>query len=381
MTIEERIRQHGRQHRAEIDAAQNGQHAGDFAGEGCSDQPDVDGQSPPDYITAAALVGGNPHLRPPIIEGVLREGETMNVIASSKAGKSWLVGSLGIAVAAGLPWLGRFAVQRGRVLLMDNELHPQTLARRLHTLAGAMGVNLAELDRDFCVRSFRGALKDFVSLASFFDSLTRDAFKVIICDAAYRFWPAGFDENKNADVARVYNIIDSYAATTGAAIVLVHHATKGNQSEKSVIDVGAGAGSQSRAADCHFVLRPHQADDCTLAGAVVRSWKPFTPIGLRWTFPLWEVDDTLDPAQLREGRQKKPAADAPPAWTPLAFADAFTNSEPRSTDQVLTAAGLEGLSNRTAKSLLRTATAEGFIIQHGTGGGRIPLTYTRGKTA
>jgi len=93
----------------------NGPGADAYDNEGCSDRPDADEQPPPpDYVTAAALVGGNPHLRPTIIEGVLRAGKTMDVIASSKAGKSWLVGSLGIAVAAGLPWLGRFAVQRGR---------------------------------------------------------------------------------------------------------------------------------------------------------------------------------------------------------------------------------------------------------------------------
>ena len=40
-----------------------------------------------------------------IINGLLRRGETMNLIAPSKAGKSFLVGDLSIAVATGDVWL------------------------------------------------------------------------------------------------------------------------------------------------------------------------------------------------------------------------------------------------------------------------------------
>ena len=45
------------------------------------------------------------------------------------------------------------------------------------------------------------------------------------------------------------------AARLGAAIVLVHHTTKGAQAGKSVTDIGAGGGAQSRAADTHLVAR------------------------------------------------------------------------------------------------------------------------------
>ncbi len=63
---------------------------------------------------------------------------------------------------------------------------------------------------------------------------------------------------KSMGNTELYNRVDQYAASTGAAWMLVHHATKGAQNEKRVTDVGSGSGSQSRAADTHIVLRDHQ---------------------------------------------------------------------------------------------------------------------------
>ena len=47
-------------------------------------------------------------------------------------------------------------------------------------------------------------------------------------------------------MANIYNQIDWCADQLGCSFVLIHHASKGNQSVKSVTDVGSGAGSQSR---------------------------------------------------------------------------------------------------------------------------------------
>jgi len=46
------------------------------------------------------LINECPELRRPLIHGLLREGETMNVIASPKVGKSWLVVAVWVAILA-----------------------------------------------------------------------------------------------------------------------------------------------------------------------------------------------------------------------------------------------------------------------------------------
>jgi hypothetical protein len=126
-----------------------------------------------------------------------------------------------------------------------------------------------------------------------------------VLDAWYRFQPEGSDENANRDVMALYNLLDSVAARIGSAFVCVHHSSKGDQSGKAIVDVGAGAGSQSRAADCHLVLRQHEEDSAVVVEAAVRSWAPMQPFCLRWQFPAWLPADDLDPKDLRTAKSRK----------------------------------------------------------------------------
>ncbi|MEZ6081622.1 MAG: AAA family ATPase, partial [Pirellulaceae bacterium] len=92
-------------------------------------------------VTVTAMLDSHPELRPVVIDGLLREGETANVIAPPKTGKSFLAGNLAWCVADGRPWLSHDCRQ-GRVLIIDNELHPETLANRLTRIADAMQIPL-----------------------------------------------------------------------------------------------------------------------------------------------------------------------------------------------------------------------------------------------
>lgn len=321
----------------------------------------------PRPVSVRRLVAAHPHLRPPLVEGVLRLGEVANVIAGPKTNKSWLVGDLSLSVATGRPWLGRFPTRRGRVLVLDNELHPETLAKRIPAVMAARGIGYDELGDDLHVDSLRGRLRDIVSMASYFAALEPGAYALVVLDALYRFMPSGpgaGGENDNAAMAEVYNALDRYAARLGCAFVCVHHTSKGVQGGKAVTDVGAGAGAQSRAADAHLVLRPHEEDDAVVLEAVVRSWPPVAPLCLRWTFPVWNPDDMLDPTQLRrENRGRQTRAERAPAvppepkveWTAESFTSAFITSEPKPKEVVVAQAKQAKLSGRQAEELLALA--------------------------
>ena len=151
--------------------------------------------------------------------------------------------------------------------------------------------------------------------------------------------PPGTDENDNAAMCRVYNTIDAYAEKLGAAFILVHHTSKGNQSGKGVTDVGSGAGSISRATDSHLILRPHEEPNCAVLEAAVRSWPPVEPRALRWTFPVWTPDDTLDPQQLRNfqtGTRAKKCSETNGEpdihWTPEQFVKTFLTATRQATE-------------------------------------------------
>lgn len=260
--------------------------------------------TPIEIVGLSAFRERYPARRDPVIDGLFRRGDVANIVAKSKVGKSWTGYGMALSVITGRDWLG-FPCRPGRVLLIDNELHGDDLSFRLPTVAEAMGLRPADYEGAIDLVSLRGRLRDIHEIGSILNASIGGRYSLIIIDALYRMYPAGAGENDNAAFAQLYNHVDRYAADTGAAIVLIHHATKGLQSDKDVTDVGAGGGAQSRAADAHIVLRPHEDADCVVMDAAVRSFAPPEPRVLRWTFPLWSIADDLDPDALKGTKTAK----------------------------------------------------------------------------
>jgi hypothetical protein len=216
----------------------------------------------------------------------------------SKIGKSWLLYGLLLSIVMGQKWLGRFATKRGRVLLIDNELHRPTIANRLRAVAEAMYLPAGEWLDSVDVWPIRGIGLDIDAIAKHIEKAPAP-YALIAIDAKYRAIPARASENDNAAETRYYNTIDRLADTTGSPLANIHHSSKGSQSEKRVTDVGAGAGAQSRAADTHLILREHELENCVVLEAAVRSFAPVEPMGLTWRFPLWVPDADIDTEALK----------------------------------------------------------------------------------
>jgi len=321
--------------------------------------------------TAAALAAFQPRtlierlaegcaLNPPVVHGALREGETMNIIASPKVGKSWLASSLAISVASGVDWLG-FPVELGPVLHIDNELHANTSTHRYRRLADAMGLQPHLFGHNLTLVNLRGRLTDIRRLGALFDAYPPGAFRLVIIDAFYRAMPKGTDENDNGTIAELYNLIDLYAMRLGCAFVLVHHTSKGTQSGKTVTDVGAGAGSQSRAVDTHMVLRQHEADNLVVLEAAARSWPPIRPIALEWNWPLFtpvaEVDTSALLGAVRSGAQRKTGP------TLEEFVESCVGRQDPCSERavVYQAEQAFGMTRRGAEDLLALAKEKGLV--------------------
>lgn len=256
----------------------------------------------PRIMPVDQFITSYPEMRPAVVEGVLRRGETMNVIAAAKLGKSWFGYGLALSVATGRPWLGRFPTQQGKALVIDNELHRETLSARMQTVMSAMGIYPEQCGPWFSLLALRGESVDVNSLGTILQGIKPGEYALIVVDAFYRILPDGTSENDNAQMTAVYNAIDKYGARLESAFVLIHHSSKGDQSGKSITDVGSGAGSISRAADSHVILRPHEEADSVVMQAALRSWAPLQPVGLRWYYPTWTTDDNLDPTKI-QGRR------------------------------------------------------------------------------
>lgn len=371
-----------------------------FHHEGVHEPPPPDDQTPPHYepegagqkdepllpiMTAGEMFKTYTKLREPLIDGLLRVGETMNFIAASKVGKSWLTLDLAFAVALGRPWLG-FATQPGNVLIVDNELHPETITGRLRRMAEARGIAHEDIAHAISILHLRGRLQDLHRLGHGLRKIEPGRFALIIIDAFYRTLPMDSDENSNANMSMLYNVIDGIADTIRSSFANVHHASKGDQSTKAVTDVGAGAGAQARATDTHLILRPHEEDNVFVLDAAVRSWPPVAPMCLRWGFPIWTPAPELDPTALRPARsRRRPVADKEPAkvqerWTAKRFAEAFGKREPQPRSAVLESAESTGLSEREANRLLRSALEQELLFQtreKGISGAKLIITNTR----
>ena len=328
------------------------------------------GGAGPSFVGVGELLRMFPTLRPPVIHGLLRRGEVMNIIAPSKTGKSWLVTDLAIAVATGRSWLGTYATEAGPVLILDNELHGETLANRIPRVAEARGIGVAEFGDRVFVESLRGRMIDLFALPAYFRNVKAGEFRLVILDALYRFWPRDANENDNATVANCFNVLDGIGGELGCSFVLIHHASKGNQSAKAISDVGAGAGAQSRASDTHLILRHHEEEGAVVLDAAVRSWPPIPPMALRWEFPVWNPDPTLDPTALRPDRPARrkrkvetPAEPPAPVWTCERFAAEFLAGEPRPRSVIVANATQAGLGERRATRLLDSAEARGLAFR------------------
>jgi hypothetical protein len=301
------------------------------------------------------LSAAHKELRKPIIHGLLRSGETMNIISAPKMGKSWMVNALAIKASLGQEWLG-FQCAKTRVLLIDNELHGETTARRIPSLCDAMGINIDQL-KDLDTLNLRGNLIDFSKLGPvLFDKIEKGRYGIVILDAFYRFLVAGMAENDNGAMAGVYNMIDQWAEKLGCCFIMIHHTSKGNQSDKDVTDVGSGAGSMSRAADTHLILRHHEDEHHLVLDAAVRSFAPVEPKVLHWQFPLFSCA-----GEDKDAKRLKRKGQTDDGWTPERFVDEVWGDKTLSSHQALAIALGYKLSANRVKTLRQAALGAGLL--------------------
>lgn len=304
----------------------------------------------PSIVSAADLDTSFRSPPPDIIKGILRQGDVCNLIGGPKSKKSWMVALTAICIAHGVPWLG-YETIKGKVLLVDNELPCYDLASRLRRVARAMGLSLDNVD----VMSLRGKLPNIYRIR---DSLKDETgkYSVIFCDALYKFL-GGIDENSNGAMTAVYCVLDEIASQTGSAVSVIHHLSKGNQKAKSITDLGAGAGAQSRSADVHLALRDHEDDDAVVLEGVLRSQPPIKPVCLKWDYPLWKLALDKNPANyaLTGNKKASPSIEA--------FLETIPSEPSRKTDTLAMSKNTLNTSRATIEVLYAEALKRGAITE------------------
>lgn len=221
-------------------------------------------------IKSAADITELPNLAPQLIYGVLREGQKGMLIGPSKAGKSFALIELAIAICKGWEWLGHKCA-RGKVLYVNFEIQDASFMHRIDDVYRAMAAEhgtevqgIHELkDLDFwCLRGHAARLDKLVPMLQR-KAKDRD-YKLVIIDPIYKVLTG--DENSASDMAEFTNQFDVIATSLHCAVFYAHHYAKGKAGERAAVDRASGSGVFARDPDamidmCPLVI-PAEERDC-----------------------------------------------------------------------------------------------------------------------
>lgn len=201
----------------------------------------------PDFESLAAVWDRLPPLAEPLIGGVLRRGHKLLLAGPSKAGKSFALIELCIALAEGRPWLGRFACAQGRVLYVNLELDRASCLHRIRDVYTALGIPPAGI-RNIDLWNLRGASTPMDKLSpSLIRRAARREYAAIVIDPIYKVITG--DENSADQMSRFCNQFDRLARELGCAVIYCHHHSKGQQGQKRSMDRASGSGVFARDPD------------------------------------------------------------------------------------------------------------------------------------
>ena len=201
----------------------------------------------PDTERIADVWDSLPPLAAPLIDGVLRCGHKMLLAGPSKAGKSFALIELCIAIAEGIPWLGRFPCATGRVLYINLELDRASCLHRFRDVYQALAIipkGLHNID----LWNLRGTSVPLDKLApKLIRRSAKRGYLAIVLDPIYKVITG--DENSADQMAKFCNQFDKVCTELGCAAIYCHHHSKGLQGQKRSMDRASGSGVFARDPD------------------------------------------------------------------------------------------------------------------------------------
>lgn len=187
-----------------------------------------------------------PELSPPLIENVLRQGHKLLLAGPSKAGKSYALIELCVALAEGTRWL-RWQCAKGKVLYVNLELDRASCLHRFKDVYQALRIapkNIGNID----IWNLRGKAVPMDKLApKLIRRAAKKAYIAIVIDPIYKVITG--DENSANQMANFCNQFDLVCTELGCAVIYCHHHSKGEQGQKRSMDRASGSGVFARDPD------------------------------------------------------------------------------------------------------------------------------------
>ena len=234
-----------------------------------------------------------------LINGVLRRGHKMLISGSSKAGKSFLLMELSIAISEGTRWLG-FQCKQGKVLYVNLEIDPASCVNRFLKIYKALGLTPKHMD-DIVIWNLRGHAVPLDQLVPKLIRRVRDMrLDAIIIDPIYKVITG--DENSASDMAAFCNQFDRICTETSCSVIYCHHHSKGAQGAKRAMDRASGSGVFARDPDAQLDMielelteevqnwiAERGASAWRLEGSL-REFPNFKPVDFWFEYPVHRLD-------------------------------------------------------------------------------------------
>ena len=255
----------------------------------------------PDMVALDTYKNDLPVLPDELIQGVLRCGHKMLISGPSKAGKSFALMELSIAIAEGTKWLG-FPCKKGRVLYVNLEIDPASCIMRFMKIYEALKLPKRNMD-NIVIWNLRGHAVPLDKLVPKLIRRVRDQhFDAIIVDPIYKVITG--DENNASDMALFCNQFDKICTATGCATIYCHHHSKGTQGNKKAMDRASGSGVFARDPDAQLDMTPLELTETQQfmlqdSGATpwrlesnLREFKNIRPVNFWFEYPIHRVDSS-----------------------------------------------------------------------------------------
>lgn len=266
----------------------------------------------PDIVPLSEALIDPPPLADVLIEGILRKGHKMLISGPSKAGKSFFLMELAVALANGEKWIG-FQCRKSRVLYINFEIDSASCIHRFMDIRAALKERYhmdCSHNDDLMVWNLRGHAMPLNEMVPKITAKCKDFnLDVILVDPIYKVLMG--DENNASDMGAFCNEFDKIANLLHCSVIYCHHHSKGAQGFKRAMDRASGSGVFARDPDAQLdmlEIEPNEeyvdanTDTAWQIESSLREFPNIIPKRIWFRYPLHEEE--------REGELKgQPIAD------------------------------------------------------------------------
>ena len=212
---------------------------------------------PPD-VNLADVWDNMPPLKEELIPGVLRVGHKMLIAGPSKAGKSFLLIGLAIAIAEGSEWLG-IKCKQGRVSYVNLELDSDSCFHRFREIYEKKKTSPEHI-KNIDIWNLRGHSAPMNRLSQIMIHRFKGrGYAAIIIDPIYKVITG--DENNATEMSQFCSYFDNVATELKTSIIYCHHHSKGASSKyANSADRSSGSGVFARDPDAIIDMRELKTD-------------------------------------------------------------------------------------------------------------------------